>query len=96
MEYMESKMQDQIEGAILAQAEKDTGGPAFPGMAEKAFGQDTGHQEGMKMRDYFAGQALAGWMSGLRAAQVVEIADQNAVAVGMYSMADAMLAARQA
>lgn len=62
------------------------GGAAFACAAEN------GHQEGMSLRDYFAGQALAGLLSR----QVVQ-GDVTAyvAAVWSYEYADAMLKARE-
>lgn len=72
---------------------KDDGGPAFP-MALPKDWADFNH--GMSLRDWFAGQALAGmnaschdlleWPSGTYLARMVENA---------YAQADAMLAARK-
>lgn len=59
---------------------------AFPWMIEGEF-----MSPGMTLRDWFAGQALAGWMSsftpdcGVKAKNCAELA---------YELADAMLAAR--
>jgi hypothetical protein len=57
------------------------GGSAFPVMY---------CSEGMSLRDYFAGQALAGMVTSGKAIEwkACEIAD------GCYSLADSMLAAR--
>lgn len=61
------------------------GGPAFPG----AFDQPAG----MSMRDWFAGQAMAGWLAsfgpddGCRASVIADFS---------YEIADAMLVAREA
>lgn len=74
-------------------SDKNTVGPAFP-VAESASGQFPAHP-GMDLRDFFAAQALSGWMSGLRGAQVITPTQQDEVAEGMYSMADAMLKARE-
>ncbi len=64
------------------------GGPAFPVSMPALFGRDA---EGMSLRDWFAGQALAGLLSNPRADQ--EWAGKHA-AVSAYNVADAMLAAR--
>jgi len=65
------------------------GGPAFPVLE---LDQVTGHihaqHMGMTLRDYFAGQALAGMMS------VPSGDDPIATAVYAYRIADALLAAR--
>lgn len=61
----------------------DTGGPAFPTVA----GQ-TVYSNGMSLRDYFAGQALAGLL-----ANDSETAF-GVLACSAYAAADAMLKAR--
>lgn len=63
---------------------KDDGGPAFP-MAAGA--TDYGN-EGMSLRDYFAGQVLAGFVAG------GVKSDQEYFARWAYLYADAMLVAR--
>ena len=69
----------------------DTGGAAFPQIAELG---DIGYRTsgGMTLRDWFAGQALAGYFGYTHAGH------QNAAckdtAEYLYAMADAMLAAR--
>ena len=65
----------------------NTGGPAFPSVGE-GFGNPLYSAEGMTLRDYFAGQALAGLLArpqipGLPAAEQA------------YLQADAMLTARE-
>ena len=68
---------------------KDDGGPAFPVL----YGQTNG-ADGMTLRDWFAGHALAGEC----AAQETAICGTSAareLAVRCYAMADAMLAARK-
>lgn len=66
----------------------DTGGPAFPTLA------DNGHkmnQDGMTLRDYFAAKAMiAFWLEDVSACQ----RDPKHVASYAYEMADAMLKAR--
>ena len=64
----------------------NTGGPAFP--------LDDGVHRGMTLRDYFAAKALQGFMVGLKPAQDIGPEMQDRIALGMYSMADAMLKAR--
>lgn len=70
---------------------KETGGHAFPpGIASSATGYTKDGQSGMTLRDWFAGQALAGMLAdegeaGFRA---------HTAAVRSYEMADAMLAER--
>jgi len=49
---------------------------------------------GMSLRDYFAGQALAGTIAGLNRQQPLEPEEEVTLARSSYSVADAMLAAR--
>jgi len=79
--------------------------PAFPGK-QKALLIKSEHsdiakeyeidQNGMTLRDYFAAKALQGFMVGLKPAQDIGPEMQDRIALGMYSMADAMLKAREA
>ena len=66
---------------------KDTnGGPAFP----VPLGA---HLDGMSLRDWFAGQALAGYLASVEpGCDALPVRDK--LAVSMYDMADAMLKAR--
>lgn len=70
-------------------ADQKDGGPAFPRDNGKI-----GGTEGMSLRDWFAGQALAGLMAdpGLRPTSLNEV---QHMAKRLYQMADAMLAARE-
>lgn len=69
--------------------EKNTGGYAF---ASAAANDCASHvQEGMTLRDYFAGQALAGYQASLTDGCSVS---HDACAAACYELADAMLAAR--
>jgi hypothetical protein len=91
----------------------DHGGPAFPfefhnqtSGAQESFAPNRaplrpGVSEqygGMTLRDYFAGQALSGWIAMLTPEEVLTTASraehERAVAVVCYGYADAMLAAR--
>lgn len=68
---------------------KNTGGPAFASMA---MGASAVHkQEGMSLRDYFAGQALAG-ISSDEGSIIHETHEE--MATWCYKQADAMLAKR--
>ena len=62
------------------------GGPAFP--RTDVFG--SGEQDGMSLRDYFAGQALA----GICADSNLDMTKDN-IAEWSYRMADAMIEARE-
>ena len=68
----------------------DDGGPAFPsGKSEKTGYENTlPYYEGMTLRDWFAGQALAGMLDRAYGIKCEIIAARS------YEMADAMLAAR--
>jgi hypothetical protein len=63
---------------------KDNGGPAFPTTAGQVV-----YSHGMSMRDWFAGQALAGAM-----ASDIPSYSYQSIAKEAYALADAMLAAR--
>ena len=67
------------------------GGPAFP----RASADDSRMymQDGMSLRDWFAGQALAGWYATYKFDGFPGYAD---IAERSYEMADAMLKAREA
>ena len=62
-----------------------TGGPAFPSDRTK------NTSEGMTLRDYFAAKAMQGYLTHEQAANSPE----DVVAGWAYSMADAMLRARE-
>lgn len=66
----------------------DDGGPAFP-VPEDDWNKTW---SGMSLRDYFAGQAL----TGLLVSMCPESSEQQRhLAVRLYEMADAMIAARK-
>jgi hypothetical protein len=70
-----------------------TGGPAYPTSNYGAIVPiSTGYSEGMTLRDYFAGQALASVNLG------IGVSDEyyRKTANHCYAMADAMLKAREA
>lgn len=71
---------------------KDNGGPAFPSGNDVSVGiyTSSGHA-GMTLRDWFAGQALAGLLAdpNVRGPDVLRLS-----AVDAYKAADAMLAER--
>jgi hypothetical protein len=84
--------------------EKHDGGPAFPVTAERR--PDDTHVpgwDGMSLRDYFAGKALAGLLSSSesigamsRVAEKEGFRDSSdVVSRAAYCYADAMLAARE-
>ena len=65
---------------------KDTGGPAFPTLADN--GHET-NQDGMTLRDWFAGKAM---QSLILAAQNAK--DIDMLSAGAYQLADAILKER--
>ena len=67
-------------------SERKDGGPAFPRSRDSA-----GSQEGMSLRDWFAGQALMGWVSDPEIGGF----DQDKIAAACYELADAFLAERE-
>ena len=66
--------------------EINDGGPAFPVIAEHGLGHIS---NGMTLRDWFAGQALVGYL-----AQPGPNADDSEIAKMAYVRADAMIAER--
>ena len=66
----------------------DDGGPAFPVPNDA----NTNGQEGMSLRDWFAGHALEGYMSILDSRNNPDYQED---ATFMYQLADAMLIARK-
>lgn len=70
------------------------GGPAFPISVQPDFQYA---EAGMSLRDWFAGQALAGLIASGRSAYDLADSDQQAAyaAFRAYTAADAMLAARE-
>jgi hypothetical protein len=66
------------------------GGPAFPCQPLDAQGNPcNAAQDGMSLRDWFAGQFLT-------TVEIMGAADPNEISSACYKMADAMLAAREA
>ena len=72
----------------------DDGGPAFPMQVKLANGTD--NYRGMSLRDWFAGQAMAGilFISNSVKNESKQPAEKL-IATTAYLMADAMLAARK-
>lgn len=67
---------------------ENTGGPAFPYPSYDE-GRQVDQYPGMSLRDWFAGQALAGMLADSKVSDTVEnLADL------VYAMADAMLKER--
>jgi hypothetical protein len=69
------------------------GGAAFPVVdGYHKDGRHRGGESGMTLRDYFAGQALSGWLASFTGDDTPE---RKRIGVFCYQMADAMLAARE-
>lgn len=66
---------------------KNQGGPAFPTPTPDL-------EEGMTLRDYYAGQALVGLLSGQYSSAGSSTFNLEEVPEESYKIADAMLAAR--
>ena len=71
---------------------RETGGRAFPGLAQNE--QKVDINEGMTLRDYFAGQALQGMISSSPVVDRTKV-DKTIWAAVAYAFADAMLAKRE-
>lgn len=72
------------------------GGPAFPNPYVPEYGEKS---SGLSVRDWFAGQALAGWLESFPGdtSHPGETSKYAAnIANGSYALADAMLKAREA
>jgi hypothetical protein len=65
---------------------------AYPGHTYEANGHAV-YQEGMTLRDHFAGQALSGLLAGQ--AREISIGNLNEIPMEAYLIADAMLAERE-
>ncbi len=72
----------------------EDGGPAFPTETEAQTGMHTYRLTGMSLRDYFAGQALAGFVAMYAHPQAIGQPSPEESAAAAYGYADAMLAAR--
>lgn len=78
------------------QKQIDDGGPAFPVAghcvdASGAYCGDVVNSKGLSLRDWFAGQALAGILAG-----AVRLVADDELAKMSYKQADAMIIARKA
>lgn len=73
---------------------RNDGGPAAPAPVFDKDGYVVGGHPGMTLRDWFAGQALAGMATG-RDWSTRGDADMSMLAEQAYIIADAMLAARE-
>lgn len=74
------------------------GGPAFP---VRELDEGTGHIHaqylGLTLRDYFAGQAIAGMLANPNGLMVKDrpVTDEKSYSFAAYALADAMLRARE-
>ena len=68
---------------------KNTGGPAFPLETSNAM-----LHQGMTLRDYFAAKAMQGFITNLHPGEE-RLIDVPQLAKSAYSIADAMLRARE-
>lgn len=82
-----------VKGQAMTEAVKtiDQGGAAFPcdGGSESGLYADPG----MSLRDWFAGQALAGMLAGVPGSHLIPTADK--LGKEAYEAADALIAARK-
>jgi len=70
-------------------------GYVHPGARFSQSGAMLGHGQGMTLRDYFAGQALAGICNAFSGANEDAEWFEQVAAKAVYRIADAMLAARE-
>lgn len=75
---------------------KDEGRPAFP-TPERTFKTGVWYSDGMTLRDYFAGQALAGLLACGRTIDICLDTNEkiNSFPIAAYKLADSMLEARK-
>ena len=77
---------------------KDDGGPAFPVAEDHKVADQFQWTQGMSLRDWYAGQALAGMLAHSTRYRPRQGAPSNwhdAISEEAYELADAMLAARK-
>lgn len=76
-------------------SEVKTGGPAFPpAVAITESGNAFYGYDGMSLRDWFAGQALAGYLASFAGCEADPAKHADALAKTCFTLADALLAAR--
>lgn len=76
----------------------DNGGQAYPGPSFTSNGMPNGHDMGMTLRDWFAGQALSGMTSVENMGEIAQemgAKPPQFMAYYAYLCADAMIAARK-
>ena len=75
------------------------GGPAFPESSSGPYqnGEIVPGRPGMTLRDYFAGQAMQGWLSSFDGGALHPVDDDTHghLAVMSYQVADAMIQTRE-
>ena len=71
----------------------DTGGPAYPFIGRTS-DDESWFNEGVTVRDYFAGKALAGMLASGMLRMPVSEASKDYVAEECYKYSDAMLRSR--
>lgn len=81
-------------------ADINTGGPAFPRPQAETSQGGNFEQDGMTLRDWFAGQALSGMMASQYVSEHAGVHKTDAgmvdgLALRSYQLADALLAARE-
>jgi hypothetical protein len=69
----------------------NNGCPAFPNLG---YNKEANYN-GMTLRDYFAGQAMVGWLSSWTTDSSPQFFEADHVAATAYDYADAMLKARE-
>jgi hypothetical protein len=77
---------------------KKNGGPAFPFQHGPFGGGESEYNDGMLLRDWFAGQALVGLITAWRvhhSGQGDEGVTSEPLVRGAYAIADAMIAERE-
>lgn len=72
--------------------QNNNGGPAFPRPVSSADGQTFAPQKGLSLLDYFAAQAMQGFVAAGHADDM----SPEAIAASSYLIANAMLARREA
>jgi hypothetical protein len=75
-------------------ANQNDGGPAFPqNLPDDFVWRLPGNPGGMSLRDWFAGQAMVGWLAGAGNTDI-DMATRRICALNCYELADAMLKER--